>query len=278
VVVSSRRSLGFFKEDKPHYRLLERLSNAMTTSVVANSEAVRADAIRQEKLAPEKVVVIHNGVEIAQSPAADVIARLLGELRLEGAKPVVTVIANFLHYKGHGYFFEAWRRVVATYPSAVAVLVGDGPDRARWERWIVNEGMSPTVRFVGSRRDVPAILAVTDIVAHPSLQEGFSNAVLEAMAAARPVIATTVGGNGEAIEDGRTGLLVRARDETALAGAIMDLAANPERARRIGVAARARVVRCFSPQRMVEDYQDLYERLIAGGPVYFSPRVPCDGA
>jgi len=278
VVISSRRSLGFFKEDKPLYQLLERLSNAMTTSVVANSEAVRADAIRQEKLAPEKVVVIHNGVEIAESPAADIIARLRGELRLEGAQPVVTVIANFLSYKGHGSFFEAWRRVAAAHPSAVAVLVGDGPERARWERWIADEKMSPTVRFVGSRRDVPAILAVTDIVAHPSLQEGFSNAVLEAMASARPVVATTVGGNPEAIEDGRTGLLVPARDAAALARAIMYLAADPERARQIGGAARTRVARCFSPRRMVEDYEDLYERLIAGGPVYVSPRVPCTDA
>ena len=278
VVVSSRRSLGFFKEDKPLYRLLERLSNAMTISVVANSEAVRADAIRQEKLEPEKVVVIYNGVEIADSPAADVTVRLRGELRLEGAKPVVTVIANFLSYKGHGYFFEAWQRVLEAHPSAVAVLVGDGPERARWERWIADENMSQSVRFVGSRRDVRAILALTDVVAHPSLQEGFSNAVLEAMAASRPVIAAAVGGNAEAIEDGRTGLLVPARDAAALAGAIRDLAADPERARRIGAAARTRVARCFSPRRMVEEYEDLYERVIAGGPVRFAHRVPCSDA
>jgi len=261
VVVSSRRSLGFFKEDKPLYRLLERLSNAMTTSVVANSEAVRADAIRQEHLPPQKVIVIYNGVEPIES-ATEKTRVLVEDLRLNQARPVVAVIANFIHYKGHRVFFEAWKHVVQAYPGAVAILVGEGPEKDRWQRWVSAEGLEGSARFLGSRRDVPQILAVTDIVAHPSLQEGFSNAILEAMVAGRPVVAAAVGGTPEAIEDGRTGLLVPSDDSRALGDAIISLVAHPDRAREMGLAGRERAAQFFSPQRMVTSYEELYERLV----------------
>jgi len=265
-VVSSRRSLGTFKAGKVHYLFFERASNAMTSLVIANSQAVRADAMRQERLPPEKVIVIYNGVETARMPVAAPTA-LAEEFELRGASPIVTVIANFIDYKGHGFFFEAWKRVIATHPSGVAILVGDGPDRNKWERWVAREGLDRSVRFAGSRRDVPAILAVTEIVAHPSLQEGFSNAILEAMAAGRPVVATAVGGNPEAVEEGRTGLLVPARDAGALAAAILALSADPERARAMGRAGRERAVHCFSVDEMVRAYENVYERTVAGTPI-----------
>jgi glycosyltransferase involved in cell wall biosynthesis len=265
-VVSSRRSLGNFKAGKLHYLLLERLSNAMTSLVIANSRAVRADAMRQEKLPPRKVIVIYNGVDSSQFRATAP-AALVEDLQLQDAEPVVTVVANFIDYKGHGFFFDAWRRVAATVPSAVAILVGDGPERAKWEGRIMADALGSSVRFVGSRRDIPAILALTDIVVHPSLEEGFSNAILEAMAAGRPVVATAVGGNTEAIQDGRTGILVPARDSEALAAAILILAREPGRAREMGSAGRERVARHFSVEQMVRSYESVYERLLAGTPM-----------
>jgi glycosyltransferase involved in cell wall biosynthesis len=265
-VISSRRSLGTFKAGKPLYMLFERASNAMTSLVIANSRAVRTDAIRQEGLAPQKVIVIYNGVDLTPLPVGAPVA-LADEFNLREAGPVVTVIANFIYYKGHRFFFEAWKKVIATHPSAVAILVGDGPEREGWERWVDREGLDRSVRFAGSRRDVRAILSVTDIVAHPSLQEGFSNAILEAMAAGRPVVATAVGGNPEAVEHGRTGLLVPAYDSIALAAAIVALVADPRRAKEMGEAGRARAVRCFSIRRMVRSYETVYERAVAGTPV-----------
>jgi len=265
-VVSSRRSLGNFKAGKLHYLLLERLSNAMTSLVIANSRAVRADAMRQEKLPPRKVIVIYNPVDSSQFRATAP-AALVEDLQLQDAEPVVTVVANFIDYKGHGFFFDAWRRVAATVPSAVAILVGDGPERAKWEGRIMADALGSSVRFVGSRRDIPAILALTDIVVHPSLEEGFSNAILEAMAAGRPVVATAVGGNTEAIQDGRTGILVPARDSEALAAAILILAREPGRAREMGSAGRERVARHFSVEQMVRSYESVYERLLAGTPM-----------
>jgi len=275
-VISSRRSLGMFKAGKPHYLLFERASNALTSLVIANSQAVRADAIRQEGLPPAKVIVIYNGVEAGRAPVAP--AALVQEFELEGARPIVAVIANFIDYKGHGFFFDAWKRVIATHPSGVAILVGDGPERERWEQWVAAEGVDRSVRFAGSRRDVPAILAAADIVAHPSLQEGFSNAILEAMAAGRPVVATAVGGNSEAVEEGRTGLLVPARDAGALAAAILALSADPERAHAMGLAGRERAVRCFSVDQMVRAYENVYERTVAGAPIKSTKPLACSDA
>lgn len=265
-IISSRRSLGTFKSGKPHYLFFERLSNAMTSLVIANSHAVRADVIRQEQLPPRKVIVIHNGVDCARFlvTAPTTLAR---ELQLEGAETVVTVVANFIDYKGHRFFFEAWKRVAETIPSAVAILVGDGPERAKWEERLMADAVGSSLRFVGSRRDIPAILALTHIVVHPSLEEGFSNAILEAMAAGRPVVATAVGGNSEAVEDGKTGILVPAGNSEALAEAILTLAREPARRLQMGSAGRERVARHFSADQMISAYESVYERLFAGTPV-----------
>jgi glycosyltransferase involved in cell wall biosynthesis len=262
-VISSRRSLGNFKAGKPLYLLLERASNAMTSVIIANSIAVRDDAIRQERLDPNKIIVIYNGVDTAKF-ATTAPTELAEELHLEGKTPIITVLANFIRYKGHGFFFDAWKRVVAMHPSAVAVLIGEGPDRKEWQQWVESQGLDSSVRFAGSRRDVPAILALTDIVAHPSLEEGFSNAILESMAAGRPVVATAVGGNPEAIENGKTGLLVPVGDVDALVSAISALASEPQRAREMGESGRTRAALRFSVERMIRAYENVYESVAAG--------------
>ena len=261
-VISSRRSLGHFKASKPHYLAIERLANSMTTLVIANSNAVAEDAIRQERLPRHKVVVIHNGIDAAKyavTPSAALRAEL-GE-----GHPIVTIVANFIHYKGHRDFLAAWPRVLSDCPSAIAVFVGDGPERAECEAWARDHALDRSMRFLGSRRDVPEILAATDILAHPSLEEGFSNAILEAMAAAVPVVATDVGGNREAVRDGETGLLVEPRRPDLLAAAIVALGRDPARARAMGAAARTLVSDSFSVDTAVRRHEDVYTSVVGHG-------------
>jgi L-malate glycosyltransferase len=258
VVVASRRSLGLFKAGKRHYLLLERFTNRMTDLFIANSEAVRQDVMTQEGVDPGRIIVIYNGLDTDLYRLRDAAVRL--ELQL-GTGPVVVVVSNFIAYKGHEFFFQAWRDVVARHPQAVAVLAGDGVTRAGWERWCQNEGLASSVRFVGARHDVPRLLAAADVYAHPSLQEGYSNAVLEAMATSLPIVATAVGGNVEAIEHERTGLLVAARDAAGLAAAMNRLLEDPLLARRLGAAARAAVETRHQVSGMVRQYETVYERL-----------------
>lgn len=262
VIVAGRRSLGLFKASKPLHLFFERAANRLTDLIIANSEAVRQDVLRGERLPAEKVIVIHNGLDPVRFvvPADDGFRRSLG---LGSHRPVVGVVANFISYKGHRYFLDAWADVLKEFPDALALLVGDGPLRADMESQAAALRLGESVRFLGSRDDVPALLALMDLVVHPALEEGFSNAILEAMGAGKPVVAARVGGNPEAVVDGETGLLVPPRDSTALAAAMLRLFRNPEEAGRFGQAGRQRVVEHFTISSSVRQYEAVYERLVA---------------
>jgi len=261
IVVASRRSLSLFKKGRVHFRVAEWVVNRFTDAIVANSEAVRADAVASEGLSPEAVLVIHNGIDAGRylTPRDPELRRSLAP----GDGPVAIVVANFIHYKGHGYFLEAWAEVCRQFPGATALLVGDGPLRAHYEAEAVERGLGARVRFLGSRTDVPRLLAAADLLVHPSLEEGFSNALLEAMAAGLPVVATTVGGNAEAVRDGSTGHLVPPRDSAALAAAVLEVFSRPDRGRSLGDAGRRRILQHFELSGMVRQYEELYLRLLA---------------
>ncbi len=261
VVVASRRSLGYFKASKPHYLFLERIANWMTDLVIANSEAAREDAMRRERLLPNKIIVIHNGVDpgrFASFPDQD----LRDSLGLSKNGPVVGVVSNFIHYKGYKFFLEGWASVVKKFPEGAALLIGDGPLRGEFEAMAQGVGLSDSVRFLGMRQDVPALLALMGLLVHPSQEEGFSNAILEAMAAGKPVVATAVGGNPEAVVHGKTGLLVPPRDSEALAKAMLWLLEHPNDAAEFGEAGRRRVTERFEISAMVRQYEAVYERLV----------------
>src|SRR5262245_4332191 len=238
VVLASRRSLGDFKRGKPHYALLERVVNPLTDLLIANSEGVRDDVVRREGVLPGKVVVIHNGLDLQRF---DGLPDPELQRQLQPARPVVAVVANLIRYKGHRFFLEAWSTVLRQWPNAIALLLGDGPLRKELEASVQSLGLGQSVRFLGTRHDVPAVLALVDVVVHPSLQEGFSNAILEGMAAGRPVVATAVGGNPEAVLHEETGLIVPPADSTSLAAAMERLLADPVKAKALGAAGRARV-------------------------------------
>lgn len=261
VVVASRRSLSLFKTGRLSYRLAERVTNRWTDAIIANSEAVRQDAIRTERLSPTDVLVIHNGLDPARySNSPD--EALRRQLGLNG-RPVAIVVANFIHYKGHRWFLDAWASVLRTCPSATALLVGDGPERGAAEIRAAELGLGEGVQFLGSRRDVPQLLALADVFVHPSLEEGFSNAVLEAMASACPVVVTNVGGTPEAVIDGKTGWVVPPRDAMALADAMVRVLAAPDRGRAMGKAGQRRVHERFTQTVMTEQYRSVYLDLVA---------------
>ena len=271
VVISGRRSLGDYKQGKIILLAIERVANWLTDRIIANSFAVKSDVVRQEHLAAHKVDVIHNGIELSRYAINPDPSRR-DSLGLLPQAFVVAVVANLISYKGHEYFLRAWRQVISAVPDAVALLVGEGPQRAELEGQARQLGIEGSVRFLGRRMDVPEILAVTDILVHPSLEEGFCNAILEAMAAGKPVVATAVGGNPEAVADGETGILVPPKDPESLAQAVLALMKEPEKALKMGLAGRARVEREFGLQAMVERYEQVYLDLLERKKVRLEPR------
>jgi glycosyltransferase involved in cell wall biosynthesis len=260
VVVASRRSLSHFKARTHHWRLAERAANRLTDRLVANSEAVRADVIASEHVNPSLVEVIHNGIDAAEydQPPDPALRFTLG---LDERGPILAVVANLIHYKGHGYVLDALAQVRTRFPAVRALFVGEGPMRSRIEAQIARLHLQDCVALVGSRSDVAALLSQADLLVHPSTEEGFSNVILEAMATEKPVVATTVGGNAEAVVDGETGVLVPPRDAAALAAAIIGLVENPNRARAMGAAGRQRVAAVFPVARMVKAYERMYNEL-----------------
>lgn len=264
-IVASRRSLGLFKAHKPVYLILERVANRWTDLFVANSAAVRLDTIEREGTDPSRIVVVRNGLDLSQFKTSATAPE--GDF---GSRPRAIVVSNLIHYKGHEYFLRAWPAVLAQFPTATALLVGDGPMRERLESMARALGVERSVTFLGTRNDVPALLSASDVFVHPSLQEGYSNAILEAMAAGRPVIAARVGGNVEAIADGETGLLVPPASAEALAAGMLRVLSDPSFAATLGAHAEAAVRRSFDIASVVTAYESIYTRLAAGETVRYN--------
>jgi glycosyltransferase involved in cell wall biosynthesis len=160
------------------------------------------------------------------------------------------------------FLLAAARTVAEQAPLATFLVAGYGPLRERLEEQARRLGVDASVRFLGYRKDIALLLAASNVFALPSLWEGMSNAVLEAMAAGRPVVATAVDGAMDQVLPGETGLLVPPSDADALARALLDLAHNPRKAQEMGLKGRERVRRDFSLGRMTDAYIELYRRLL----------------
>ncbi len=179
-------------------------------------------------------------------------------------RPTVVQVANMHHpVKGQADLLAAMREVLREVPGAQLVLVGDGALRPGLERMAGELGIAGRVRFAGYRRDVPAILARSAVAVSASHAEGISNAVLEAMAARRPVVGTAVGGTPELVRDGANGFLVPPGAPPVLAARIVELLRNPTQARRMGEEGRLVVEREFGVEVMRRSYDALYSGLVA---------------
>jgi L-malate glycosyltransferase len=173
-------------------------------------------------------------------------------------------VAAFVPEKGHILLLRALAELRARFPHVVLLLAGEGPEKTNLQALARQLGLEDIVKFPGFVRDVESVYAATDVFVFPSHQEPLACAMLSAMAYGLPLVAFARGGNPEAVEDARNGLLVGELDASALAAAIERLLSNPGEARRLGEAARETVIAHFSADRMVEETLRLYETLVTG--------------
>ena len=240
-------------------RWLKRRSSEEYKAVVAVSAEVR-DAIRKEWRVPEpRLFLVHNGIHVAPSlptPAArEDGRRALGI----GAQDVaIGAVGIFRPIKNFSLLIGAFATISKAHPEALLLMIGDGPLRAEMEEEASRSGAGDRIRFLGLRSDVPQVLPCLDIYSLPSISEGLSISILEAMAASLPIVATRVGGNSEAVEEGSTGLLVPSRSREALAASLETLVVDSERRRRMGDAGRRRALERFTVDRMISDYEGVY--------------------
>lgn len=221
-------------------------------AVMVNAQSLRERHVREDGLSAAKVHVVHDGVDLARYPPAS-----------GSPRPTVAVVANLHASKGHLDLLEAAVKLRASMPDLQILCAGDGPLRALLEQQIALSGLSGCVSLLGHVEDVPALLARAHVACLPSHDEGQPSAVLEAMAAALPVVATNVGGTPELVRAGETGLLVPARDPAALAERLLALLSDPLRARALGAAGRALVEREFSLAALAQRLGVLYRAVLA---------------
>jgi glycosyltransferase involved in cell wall biosynthesis len=267
LVITSRRALGTHQERHQFLRPLDLMANAWSHHVTVNSKAVWNDVVRRDRIDPRKLVLIYNAVDpVPYEFAGSARERKRQELRLKPEEKAVIVVANLIPYKGHSDLLSAVALALREVPEARLLVVGEDRGIGRLlEQQASVLGIGPAVKFLGERGDIPELLAASDLSALSSHEEGFSNVILESMAAGLPVVATDVGGNREAVVDGETGWLSPPRNPEALAARIVDLLKDPSRARQWGEKGKRRVRELFTVDRMVKAHLHLYETAFATG-------------
>ncbi|MBI3288351.1 MAG: glycosyltransferase, partial [Elusimicrobia bacterium] len=253
-----------------HYRtrwmwtlLIDRALKGRDDLLIAECDSSRDFLIRRLGYAPDKVRTIRNGVDLAGWPVSKVERQKKRlELRLNSADVLVGAVGRLDEQKGFSSLIEAMARLKET--TLRCVILGDGPERPRLEALVRQHELESSVWLPGERGDISSWLSAFDVYCLPSLWEGLPNALLEAMALGLPVVASGVDGVPEAVDDGKTGLLVPAENPPALSKALSGLAADPARRAALGAAAHAAVVERFTLRRMIGEYQDAYAAVLSG--------------
>jgi glycosyltransferase involved in cell wall biosynthesis len=259
VIISERNAV----ERKPFgERLVNRLLAPFATALIANSQAGANLAVQWKEIAPDRVHVVHNGIvlEPFQNPAVG--GQIRQEFQLDPEQPVVGIVGRLAPAKDHQTFFQAMRLVAAQFPDLRILCVGEGALRGELERLVGELGLRPNVIFTGDRTDIPAIMFALDILVSSSRWEGFPNVIMEAMAAARPVVATDVGDVAELVIPHKSGLLVKPGEPEAMAEAVISLLRDEPRRLSLGQQGRIRIEENFTHERMAAATSAIYRQLL----------------
>ena len=244
-------------------RTVDRALTRWTSAYFGVAEAQRPYLVDELGHPDDKIRVIYNGVDLAQFRTSTDRA-VLAEFGFAENDPVVGIVAVLRPEKDHVNLLRAARTVVDELTNARFLIIGDGPTRPQLEALCTELGITPNVHFAGSRDDVARLLPAIDVFALTSTSECFPISVLEAMACARPAVCSAVGGIPEVIKDGETGYLVPPKNPLQLAARLVRLLRDPQTARRMGSAARARVEAEFDLDCSIAAAQQAIEDVVSG--------------
>jgi len=239
------------------YRLVSRYAQ-----MVAVSEDLKHFLIDQVGIRENRVQVIYNGVDKSAGFDRNDVAQYKKDLGIPHDDMVVGVIGNLYPVKGHTYLLQAIPQILRTCPQTSFLFIGRGELEIPLKTQVKELGVEEKVRFLGLRHDIPMLLSVMDIFAMPSLSEGLSIALLEAMAAGKPVVVTEVGGNPELVVHEATGLIVPPKNPRALGEALTLMLTDRSKMIHYGAGGKKRVAERFSLRAMIEQYERLYKPLL----------------
>jgi len=243
---------------------VERILARLTTKVVAISPRQADDLRRYLRVPAERITVIPLGLDLDRFVEADAEAERQGFRRSIGAgsEVVVAMVGRLTAIKNHALAIRALARLSGTLPAFLLVIVGGGEEEPALRNLVARLGLEKSVRFLGWRRDLEAVYYGSDVVALSSDNEGTPVCLIEALACGRPVVATTVGGVPDLLEEGRLGILVPPRDEAAFADALFAVGNAPGRENR-AVRPASSIARRYGVERLVADIERLYDDLVA---------------
>jgi glycosyltransferase involved in cell wall biosynthesis len=249
---------------KWHHRLAERLLLPITDLRIAVSQDILRLRHEREHTPLSKMRVVYNAVDPAPFAASESLrAGKRRELEVEDAF-VVGAVGRLVEAKSFDLLLDVARGVCARRGDARFVIVGEGPLEGKLRELAGSCGLSDRVIFLGRRSDVPALMGAFDLYLITSKREGLPLSLIEAMMAARPIVATSVGGIPDAISNNAEGLVVDPGDRGALVEAVLTLAGDPDRRSRLGMRARERALKQFAPEKVLEGLEGIYRGLLGG--------------
>lgn len=260
MIITSRRALGTHQDRHPWWPWFDRIANRLSTVITANSRAVVEDTLARDRVDEGKIRLIYNGLRISNA-VPDSASRNAerSSLGLEDRHIAIVCVANLIPYKGHFDLIEAFAALHAKYPDVRLFLVGEdrGIASTLTERMSAL-GIGSVVQLLGRRADVWQLLSAMDVGVMASHEEGFSNALLEKLAAGLPVVATDVGGNGEALADMPDCVLVKAKDAVDLSCGLEKVVANVSVSVVRNRQRREMVIARYATENMVERHEAIY--------------------
>jgi len=242
--------------------LINILLNLFPKKIITVSDEVRKSYLKRDFIFSKKYITIHNGID--PQPFSITIERekFFKEFGIKENQIVVGSIGNLTPQKGYSYLLQAAKLTVDLFQEVVFLLVGDGPLKKKLSNIVQELKLSDKVIFAGMRNDIPHLLKFIDIFVLSSIREGFSIALLEAMASGKPTVVTDVGGNKEAVVDGVTGYIVPPQNSNLLHDKILKLLLNRELADKMGKMAREHFLKKFTAQNMVKNTEAIYQQFL----------------
>ena len=265
-IISSRRDMGF--KTRLHHKVAYKLTGRLFDREITVCYAVKEEMIKQGWFPAQRIFPIYNGVDLAEYNVMKKDTEIIkGKIGIDPRHPVVGLVANLRKIKGIQFLIEAASMICEKRSDVEFLIVGGNSKESGYRREDMESlakrlEVGQNIHFLGKRSDIVDLISLFDVAVVASLSEGFSNTVLEYMASSKPVVATAVGGNVEAVVHGKTGLLVPPGDSPALAEAICAILNNKEMALQFGMAAKKRAEEKFSLENVIRSYENIFDQVI----------------
>ena len=261
--ITSRRGLIKLNYLKKRWRLLDKISNFLSDKIIVNSEAIIDEMINIDSVDLDKVICIRNGINLEKFNVKDYcINDMRSALSLSNSDFAWAKVANFSSIKGHKDLINAFKNIHIKYNSKLFLIGKDNGTLDELKDLVVTQDLESKIKFLGFRDDIPEILLAMDGYICASHTEGFSNAILEAMASGLPIVATKVGGNPEIIRNEKNGLLVKSKDINAITRAMIKIMEDSHLSQKLSKDALKTVNQKYNTKKMVKSYIDVYKEAV----------------